>query len=79
MFEIIMEYNQSLMSDSCQAPVVFKCQGGGYDVFEQYAQQTGRGHLWKPWSADESCPQQNVTNDTEVETDVAAWCDAAGG
>ena len=74
MYEIIMDYTESLMSNSCQAPVVFKCSGGGYDTFAQYAEQTARGHLWKPWTEDESCSQRDVTDDTAVATDAAPWC-----
>jgi hypothetical protein len=69
------------MENQCQEPVVFKCSGGGYQVFEQFAQQTGRGHLWKPWSEDESCPQRGVSDDTTVDSSELDWCsvDANGG
>jgi hypothetical protein len=74
MYEIVMEYNQSLMADSCQEAVVFKCSGGGYEAFAAYAAQTGRSHLWKPWTEDESCSQRDVTDDTEMQTDASPWC-----
>ncbi len=79
MFQIIMDYNESLMAEQCQAPEVFKCTGGGYQVFESYAQQTGRGHLWKAWSEDESCPQRDVTDDTVLDTTEIDWCTASAG
>lgn len=74
MHQIIMDYNQSLMTDQCVDPVVFKWNQG-YDVFAAYAEQTGRGHQWKPWSADESCPQQNVDADTEAEHAWLPYCE----
>lgn len=74
MYQIVMDYNRSLLESSCQEPVVFKCQGGGYQLFANYAAQTGRAHLWKPWSEDESCPQRNVSNDTEADSQALAWC-----
>ena len=73
MYQIIMDYEQSLMQQGCVAPVVFKWNGG-YDVFKQYAVQTGRGNLWKDWSADETCSQQTVAVDTETPNDVTAYC-----
>jgi hypothetical protein len=73
MYQIIMDYEQSLMQQGCVAPVVFKWNNG-LDVFQQFAEQSGRGSLWKPWSADESCSQQNVAVDTEVATDVTPYC-----
>ncbi|HZO16387.1 MAG TPA: PPC domain-containing protein, partial [Polyangiaceae bacterium] len=74
MYQIAMDYNRSLLESSCQEPVVFKCQGGGYQVFANYAAQTGRAHLWKPWSEDESCPQRNVAEDTEADSQSIGWC-----
>jgi len=80
MFQIVMDYNQSLQDNQCAEPEVFKCSGGGYQVFADYAAQTGRGELWKPWSEDESCPQAGVTDDTIVPDSAAtAWCDVADG
>jgi hypothetical protein len=79
MFQIVMDYNESLMVDQCVEPEVFKCTGGGYQVFEAYAQQTDRGHLWKPWTEDESCSQRDVTDDTVVDTTEVDWCTASAG
>lgn len=75
MYQIALDYNQSLQEDMCAEPVVFKNTNGGYQVFADYAAATDRGHLWKPWSADESCPQAGVANDTLAETDAAPWCE----
>ena len=78
MFQIVMDYNQSLMETQCVQPVVFKWDGG-YSVFEQYAEQTGRAHQWKPWSADEPCQQEGVPADTEATHNWIAYCDVASG
>ncbi len=79
MYQIIMDYNRQLMADAaandqCAEPVVFKWDEG-YDVFKNYAEATGRGHLWREWSADESCPQADVQHDTEREHGWTDWCD----
>jgi len=79
MFQIIMDYNHSLQQNQCADPVVFRCAGGGYQVFADYAAATGRAHLWKPWSEDEPCAQRDVIDDTEVDTTAADWCDIADG
>jgi hypothetical protein len=81
MHQIVMDYNEQLSADQCAEPVVFKCSGGGYEVFKQFAEQTGRGHLWKPWSEDESCSQRGVSDDTILDTTEISWCavDGAGG
>ncbi len=79
MYEIIMDYNSSLLADSCQAPVVFKCSGGGYETFAQFAAETDRSHLWKPWTEDESCSQRDVTDDTTKATDATPWCQLGAG
>ncbi|HNS98275.1 MAG TPA: hypothetical protein PLJ27_06290 [Polyangiaceae bacterium] len=73
MHQIAVEYNESLMTNQCVEPVVFKWNNG-YDVFKQYAEQTGRGFQWKPWSADETCPQQNVQVDTEANHSWVPYC-----
>jgi hypothetical protein len=78
MHQIIMDYNESLMANQCVAPVGFKWDNG-YSVFKQYAEETGRGLQWREWSADESCPQENVAADTEVEHDWVAYCDLNQG
>ena len=81
MHQIAMDYNQSLMETQCVEPVVFKWNNG-YDVFAQYAEQTGRAAMWKPWSADETCPQETVQVDTEAEHVWVPFCSldqGAGG
>lgn len=74
MHQIVMDYNQSLQANACAEPVVFKNTAGGYEVFRQYAEETGRGHLWKAWSADESCPQADVSDDTVAESTSTPFC-----
>ncbi|HHH30937.1 MAG TPA: hypothetical protein ENK57_21685 [Polyangiaceae bacterium] len=79
MFQIVMDYNQSLQQNQCTEPEVFKCSGGGYQVFADYAAQTDRAHLWKPWTEDESCPQSAVIDDVIVPSAATLWCDVADG
>jgi hypothetical protein len=79
MHQIIMDYNEERMAQGCQEPVVFKAMGGGYSVFQQYAEETGRGHLWRAWSEDEPCPQRDTDNDVEEEHDWIPWCEASEG
>lgn len=79
MYQIIMDYNRMRQEDQCQEPVVFMAMGGGYNLFKEYAEQTGRGHLWVAWSEDEPCSQRDVSNDTVADSDAVAWCDIAGG
>jgi hypothetical protein len=79
MYQIAMDYNNSLMADQCVEPVVFKNTNGGYAVFKAYAEQTSRGHLWKEWSEDESCSQRGTQNDVVVATAAAEYCDIADG
>jgi hypothetical protein len=79
MFQLIMDYNQEHVLDEetgmCRSPVVFKMVEGGYDVFEAYAESIGAGDIWVPWSADESCPQeQTVETDTEAEHGWVPYC-----
>jgi hypothetical protein len=74
-----MEYNQSLQANACTEPAVFKASGGGYDVFKAYAEQTSRGHLWKPWSEDEFCEQRDTVDDVIKESDSPAYCDLQSG
>jgi len=80
MHQIAVEYNQGLQEDAeaqmmCVEPVVFKASNGGYQAFADYAAATERGHLWKPWSADETCPQANTTDDVVVDHRGSAWCE----
>ena len=81
MYEIIMEYNLGHVYDAdsgtCNQPEVFMVKDGGYPVFQQYAEDAGKGHLWVPWSADETCPQSGVENDTEQSHAWTPLCDIA--
>ena len=81
MYDIVMDYNESLVSadpDTCVEPTVFKAEDGGYSLFHDYAESTGRGDQWVEWSADETCPQSGVSDDTESDHDWADYCDVEG-
>jgi hypothetical protein len=75
MYQIAMDYNQSLQENACTEPVVFRATDGGYEVFKQYADATGRGHLWKPWSEDEHCEQRDAVNDVIKPSDSPGYCE----
>ncbi len=75
MFQIIMDYNNERQQSGCTDAVVFKAMGGGYNLFKEYAESTGRGHLWRPWNEDETCSQRDVSNDTEVTHEWTPYCD----
>ena len=80
MYQIVKDYNTSLQTAACVEPVVFKATGGGkYDVFKQYAQQTGRGGQWREWNEDEPCTQKNAAEDTEKTHEWIPWCEASQG
>jgi hypothetical protein len=69
MYEVIMDYVAKVERDAgcgCAGPPpVFKAKDGGYAAFAAHAETMGLGALWKPWSADETCPQAGVSDDTE--------------
>ncbi|MFH1530316.1 MAG: PPC domain-containing protein [Pseudomonadota bacterium] len=81
MYEIIMEVNLGIVYDAqtqtCNPPEVFMVKAGGYPVFEAYAAQLGKSDLWVPWTADETCPQSGVANDTEKAHAWTPLCDIA--
>jgi hypothetical protein len=79
MHDIVVQYNEQHIyaNGSCNMPVVFKAQNGGFDVFKQYAVSIGRGSEWVDWSAGESCPQSGVSNDTEVAHRWSSFCSVA--
>jgi len=79
MYQVIMDYNRQQAEDQCVEATVFKAVGGGYDLFKQFAEQTGRGHLWKDWSEDEPCQARDVSDDSEVEHEWIPWCEASQG
>jgi hypothetical protein len=74
MYQIVMDYAMQLeaQSSTCAPPPIFMVQSGGFHAFKKFAKDTGRELQWKPWSADETCPQKNVTDDTEA---VQLWTD----
>ncbi len=89
MYQVVMKYNECITgqatggdcnaipnaSQSCQPAVVFKGRndaGDGYKVFADFAAATG--HNWVAWSADESCPQSGVSEDTEEPNTITDFC-----
>ncbi len=82
MFDIAMSMNIELQKqqDVCADIVVFKNRDDatdGYQVFQEWAAANGRGDQWVAWSADESCPQAEVAEDTEVPATYAPYCERA--
>ena len=83
MYDIIMDYNKQLVEDAhdndeCAAPVVFMGRDGGtYAPFTAYAASVGRSAEWLAWTADESCPQAGVANDTIKSEPFSDFCDVA--
>jgi hypothetical protein len=81
MYEIVMAYNEAHVMDpvtaTCNPPLVFMARGGGYAVFEAYAEEIGRGQEWVAWSADETCPQADTVDDVEAEHAWTPLCDIA--
>ncbi|TNF37848.1 MAG: hypothetical protein EP329_02005 [Deltaproteobacteria bacterium] len=80
MYQIVMAYNEQHVLDhaqgTCNEPVVFKASnGGGYDVFADYAAAIGQGDAWVRWTEDEPCSQRDVAEDTEVEHAWTDFCD----
>jgi len=77
MYEFVMQYNEQQLADAggqCVEPAVFKATDGGYQLFKEYAESLGKGDEWAAWTEDESCPQKNVTNDTETEHEWTGFC-----
>jgi hypothetical protein len=79
MYQIIMDYEQSLQARACTEPVVFRAAGGGYQIFADYAAATGRSLQWKAWSEDEPCPQRDVDTDLAAPASWIPWCQASQG
>lgn len=82
MYDLAMEYNLNRVEDPdtgmCRDVAVFMNRdddGDGYELFRQYAQSVGQGDAWVAWSADESCPQADVAEDTEAEHAWAPLCE----
>ena len=76
MYEAIVAYATEHTYDettgTCNTPPVFKMVNGGYEPFASYAQ--AKGIPWVAWSADETCPQSSVLDDTEQEHGWTAFC-----
>lgn len=79
MFAIIMDYAQREQDEAgmCMKPTVFMNRDGGYEIYRQFAEATGRGGDWVAWSADEGCPQSDVQNDTEADHGWTPYCEIA--
>ncbi|MBN1947487.1 MAG: PPC domain-containing protein [Bradymonadales bacterium] len=85
MYEIVMAYAQAeqdaaMTNGECIQPTVFMGRnrgstGDGWQLYRNYAQTIGRSADWLAWSADESCPQANVVNDTEKTHHWTGFCD----
>ncbi len=81
MFETIMAVNDQRQADAeaCLEPLVFKAVDGGYEDFRSFAPDT-----WVEYSNDESCPQGELPNHDDVETEhdwtaYCAWVEGGGG
>lgn len=80
MHEIIMDLNIEAQNtaQACLEPTVFMNRADsadGFDLFRQHAASLGRADEWVTWSADESCPWQNIPEATLAEADHTAFCD----
>ncbi len=81
MYDVIVAFAEGEQADAkdantCVSPTVFMMRDGGYDLFEAEADEMNLSGAWNPWSADESCPQQNtVTTDTEAAHGWTPWCE----
>jgi hypothetical protein len=84
MFDIIMDYNHSLISSStepsCQPPLTFMARDrsendDGYAIFRAHAEQLGRLNEWVSWSEDEACAQAASTvTDTIATMNALPYC-----
>ena len=77
MFEIIMDRvdTEEKAASTCAAPPVFMVKDDGYADFEAHAKTMGLKSYWQKWSADESCPQKYVVDDTEATHLWTPYCD----
>ncbi len=91
MYRAIMKYNECLLGEAtdaecdaltdeskgtCQPAKVFKGRddsGDGYQVFADFA--AANGYAWVAWSADETCPQAGVSEDTEEPQEAVDYCE----
>ena len=78
MYDIAMELSrQKLEGGSCSATVFMNRDDDqdGYEVFRTFAESIGRGSEWVSWSADETCPQSGVRQDTPATAQPTDLCD----
>jgi len=63
----------------CIQPAVFRARndgGDGFEAYRQFAESQGQSGVFRAWSADESCPQASVSEDTEeTKRDHAPMCE----
>jgi hypothetical protein len=79
MHDIAMDLNLQAQQNAemCVAPIIFMNrddEGDGYELFRQHAIELGRADQWVAWSADESCPQAGVAEDTPVDPEYSDYC-----
>jgi hypothetical protein len=74
MYQIIVDYVNSLQQDSCVAPPVFASVGGQYQAFADFAASVGRAGDWRSWSQDEPCAQAGNLDDTLETQKATPWC-----
>lgn len=86
MYDIAMQYNERMLNDEenrqCGEVTVFMNRddsGDGYELFRQFAIELGRGAEWVNWTADESCPQADVAEDTQAEHVWTDLCEVEAG
>ena len=83
MHTIVMDYARAEQAQAatdgiCQAPTVFRAEGGtGYQRWADHAAEMGLAAEWQPWSEDESCAQRDVPEDAMAERASGDFC--AGG
>jgi hypothetical protein len=75
MYDVIAAYTASLQVANCASPVVFALAHNSYDPFASYAQSTGHGTDWVPWTQDEDCQAAGATDDVVLPTPgITPWC-----
>ena len=75
MYRLITEYVASASATACVDPAVFKLTANSYDPFASFAASSGHATDWLAWSADESCPQANATDDVVLpDPGMTPWC-----
>ncbi|HEV7559421.1 MAG TPA: hypothetical protein VGO00_28290 [Kofleriaceae bacterium] len=75
MHDIIMAYIASQSASGCVDPAIFKLTANSYNPFASFASSSGQGAAWLDWSADESCPPANATDDVVLpDSGLTPWC-----